>query len=59
MEILDLARLGPLAFDIAVSETNPVEDRPPRRETVIGRLMLGPPVVSEFGDRQLHFSHAS
>jgi hypothetical protein len=57
LEILDLARLGALTFDIAVSEANPVESAPPRQETTIGRLTLGVPVVSEFGDRQLHFTH--
>jgi hypothetical protein len=56
LELLDLARPGPLAFEIVVSETNPVEPGP-RTETAIGRLTLGPPVVSSFGDRQLHFTH--
>lgn len=56
LEILALASLGPLAFDIFASERNPV-DPGPRTETKIGRLTLGEPVVSEFGDRQLHFSH--
>lgn len=56
-EILDLAGQGPLAFEIAVSEDNPVETRAPRNEMTIGRLTLGTPVVSEVGDRQLHFTH--
>jgi hypothetical protein len=56
LELLDLARGGPLAFEIVVSETNPVEPGP-RKETTIGRLTLGAPVVSAFGDRQLHFTH--
>jgi hypothetical protein len=56
-ELLQLASQGPLAFEVAVSETNPVASAPPRKEMVIGRLTLDAPVVSEFGDRQLHFSH--
>jgi hypothetical protein len=57
LEILDLARLSPLAFDIVVSETNPVTSGTPRVEKSIGRLTLGSPVVSTLGDRQLHFTH--
>ncbi len=56
-ELLDLARLARLAFDIAVSENNPAEERSQDTERRIGRLTLGTPVVSEFGDQQLHFSH--
>jgi hypothetical protein len=58
LEVLDLARLGPLSFGIAASESNPVETPPPREEALIGRLTLGSPVVSTFGDCRLHFTHA-
>ena len=57
LELLDLAQREPLAFRIAVSEKNPAESAPAREEVEIGRLTLGIPVVSRFGDRQLHFSH--
>ena len=58
LELLELAGIGPLTFEIAVSESNPVESPQPRQETVIGRLTLGSPVVSTFGDCRLHFTHA-
>ncbi len=59
LEILDLARIGPLSFGIAASESNPVESAPPRDEALIGSLTLGSPVVSTFGDCRLHFTHAA
>jgi hypothetical protein len=56
-ELLDLGKLGALAFDIIATDSNPTEPSAADPGIQIGRLTLGSPVVSEFCDQQLHFPH--